>query len=112
MPLPSCLLRRGAVYYWRRRTPRARGDGGKAQPVVLSLGTAELARARLSAAHLTVVAEAALRNAAMITEQQINETFRLALQAHVHSVTRWSRCNAADFDWRASARISEQWYWI
>ena len=76
MPLPSYLLRRGAIYYWRRRLPRAGDDDRKARHLLLSLATSDLARARLLAAHLNVVAEEIFGNVAMLNAQQINDVFR------------------------------------
>ena len=73
MPLPSYLLRRGAIYYWRRRLPRAGGSDRKTRHLLLSLATSELARARLLAAHLNVVAEKLFGNAAMMNAGRIEQ---------------------------------------
>src|SRR5664279_2996380 len=114
MPLPSYLLRRGAIYYWRRRLPRAGGDDRKAHHLVLSLATSILARARLLAAHLNVVAEEVFRNAAMMNAQQLNDVFRNVLQTHVSKLDRVVAAESAavDFDWRDSVRIDEHWHWV
>ena len=114
MPLPSYLLRRGAIYYWRRRLPRAGDDDRKARHLLLSLATSDLARARLLAAHLNVVAEEIFGNAAMLNAQQINDVFRNVLQTHVDKLDRVvaTESVAADFDWRDSVRIDERWHWV
>ena len=113
MPLPSYLLRRGAIYYWRRRLARAGDDDRKARHLLLSLATPDLARARLLAAHLNVVAEEIFRNAAMMSAQEINDVFRNVLQTHVDKLDRVVAAEsvAADFDWRDSVRIDERWHW-
>ena len=114
MPLPSYLLRRGAIYYWRRRLPRAGDDDRKARHLLLSLATSDLARARLLAAHLNVVAEEIFGNAAMLNAQQINDVFHNVLQTHVDKLDRVVAAEsvAADFDWRDSVRIDERWHWV
>ena len=52
MPLAHHLVRRGAVYYWRRRWPRRLATCGNQRHVFLSLKTSSADRARSLTAQL------------------------------------------------------------
>jgi integrase len=63
MPAVFHVLRRGAVYYWRRRFPAAAGTG-PGPALVVSLGTKDLDEARRLAATLTFMSERILDDVA------------------------------------------------
>jgi hypothetical protein len=77
----SGLLRRGAIYHWRKRVPPARSGAPRPSHVVLSLGTSSPTRARQLAAELNVVAERLSEYLAMMNADQINGVFRQVLLA-------------------------------
>ncbi len=62
MPAVCHVLRRGAVYYWRRRFPAAPGTG-PGGVLIVSLGTKDQDEARRLSAALTHMSEPLLEDA-------------------------------------------------
>ena len=78
MPAIPHVIRRGAIYYWRRRLPRSTHCARRL--ITLSLETADPRRARQKAAWLTARSQHAFERAreGMLNETEIKAIMRLA----------------------------------
>ena len=115
MGLPSYLLKRGAVYYWRRRVlPTGNDSSHDARWLMLSLRTKELARARFLVAQLNAAAEEIFRSIPMLSQDQQNEIFRAVLLKQTHKLANVVAAESADpdFDWRGSVAMDQRWHWV
>jgi hypothetical protein len=110
----SYLLKRGSVFYWRRRLPVGSGSARKQSYVVISLGTPLLPRARLLGAQLNLIAELLTEQLPTMTSEQINGVFRRVLLAQVAKLDCVVANESADatFDPREGVRMDEQWHWV
>ncbi len=92
MPLAQHLLRRGAVYYWRRRLPRRLAAcGNRRHVLLLSLKTCSADRARRLAAHLDAAFEEiviAMTSTSPLSADQIDAMLRGVIAAHAAKLDR------------------------
>ena len=79
MPAIPHAIRRGAVYYFRRRLPAALAELRKSATLILGLRTSDPRRARFLAGQLAALADLYLFPAAMqyrLSQQQTQQLFR------------------------------------
>ena len=90
MPIARHLVRRHAVYYWRRRIPRKLATCYIRPHVLVSLLTREPARARSIAAQLDAVFEIIMMSpdAQFLTRKQIDAMLRAVVEGHLAKLDR------------------------
>lgn len=115
MPLAPHLVRRGAVYYWRRRLPRRLAACSNRRHVFMSLKTCSADRARALAAQL----DAAFAEIAMLAETnflsapQLDAMLRDVIAAHSAKLDRIAAAGKTDphFDAAEAARMDLRIGW-
>jgi hypothetical protein len=79
MPAIPHVVRRGAVFYWRRRIPAALAESRKSATLLLGLRTSDPRRARFLAGQITALVDLHFLPAAMndrLTQSQLQTIFR------------------------------------
>jgi hypothetical protein len=91
------VFRRGAVYWWRRRLLKKRGDG-ELFAIAISLRTHELSKARSIAAHLTAASDGILRQGKreVLSAAQIRSMLESVARAHLAKLDRFAVLETAD----------------
>jgi hypothetical protein len=91
------VFRRGAVYWWRRRLLKKRGDG-ELLTIAISMRTHELSRARSIAAHLTAASDGILRQGKrdVLSAVQIRSILKSVARAHLAKLDRFAILETAD----------------
>jgi hypothetical protein len=109
MPAISHVVRRGAIFYWRRRIPAALAESCKSATLLLGLRTSDSRRARFLVGQITALVDLHLLPAAMsngLTQSQLQTIFREVFARHLDKLdvvaTRDRR--EADFDLEANRR--------
>lgn len=117
MSASSHLERRGAVYYYRRRLPRALSDRIGQRFLILSLKTREPMAARYIAAQLDAVfAKMTLETSDFwISKAQLQDFFRHAYRVH-EEIVRRSHAKSLAAGWLSQGRpdfvhLVEGWAW-
>lgn len=115
MPLAHHLVRRGAVYYWRRRWPRRLATCGNRRHVFLSLKTTSAGRARSLAAQLDAGFEEIVMttNASLLTTGQLDAIMRGVIAEHAAKLDRIAAIEklAPDFDVAEAVRLDVRMGW-
>lgn len=86
MPAIPNVVRRGAVYYWRRRVPAALAESRKSATLLLGLRTSDPRRARVRAAEITALADLCFFPSLMnhrLSPQQLQGLFRDVFTRHL-----------------------------
>jgi integrase len=91
------VMRRGAMYWWRRRLIEKAGESDLA-PIAISLQTREPVLARSIAAHLTLESDHILRRGprGMLSAQQVKSLLTAAVIHHLHKLDRVATLELAD----------------
>ncbi len=86
MPAIPHVVRRGAVYYWRRRMPARLAESKRSATLLLGLRTSDPRRARVLAAEITALADLCFFPALMnrrLSPSQIQTIFRETFTNHL-----------------------------
>ena len=110
MPLAHHLVRRGAVYYWRRRMPRRLATCSNRRHVFLSLKTSSADRARSLAVQLDAAFEEIVMlttNASLLNAGQLDVIMRGVIAEHAAKLDRIAAIEklAPDFDVAEAVRL-------
>jgi integrase len=102
------VMRRGAMYWWRRRLIEKAGESTRA-PIAISLQTREPAVARTIAVHLTLESDHILREGrrGMLSAQQVKSLLTAAVSHHLHKLNRVAALELADGVSAADGRRSD-----
>jgi hypothetical protein len=86
VPAIPNVVRRGAVYYWRRRVPAALAESRRSATLLLGLRTSDPRRARVRAAEITALADLCFFPSRMnhrLSPQQLQSLFRDVFTRHL-----------------------------
>ena len=86
MPAIPNAVRRGAIYYWRRRVPARLAKSKRSATLLLGLRTSDPRRARVLAAEITALADLCFFPAVMnlrLSQQQLQSIFRETFTRHL-----------------------------
>ena len=116
MPIARHLVRRHAVYYWRRRIPRTLATCCIRPHLLVSLLTREPARARSIAAQLDAVFEILMMSsdAQFLTKKQIDGILRSVVEEHLAKLDRVAAAGktAPFFDAGEAAFMDRRVAWV
>ncbi len=104
MPAILHVVRRGAIYYWRRRLPAAVAESRRSATILLGLRTSNSRRARFLASQITALVDLHFLLAVMIqhiSQQQIQRIFRDVFTRHFDKVDAVAARERMEHDFNA-----------
>lgn len=103
------VIRRGAVYWWRRRLLQKIGESELA-PIALSLRTRELSKARIVAAHLVVASDGILRQEGrnVLSPVHVRAMLEAVARTHLAKLDRLAALETADGISAEEGRVSDR----
>ncbi|WP_158806909.1 DUF6538 domain-containing protein [Beijerinckia sp. L45] len=116
MPAIPHVIRRGAVYYWRRRLPSALAESPRSGTLLFGLRTRDPRRARFLAGQITALADRLFVDVMdqRLDHSQLQTIFRSAFTRHLdklEAVVARERV-APDFDAEDSRRSDQVMAWV
>ena len=116
MPAIPHVIRRGAIYYWRRRLPTALAQTRKSATLILGLRTSDSRRARFLAGQVNALVDLHFLPAVMhqrLNQKQIQTIFRDVFTRHLDKLEGLAACDRmeAGFDAEDSRRSNRVTGW-
>jgi hypothetical protein len=116
LPIVSHLQRRGAIYYWRRKTPNRLVSCFDRQHLVMSLRTPNHVHARSLAIHLDALIEdlTVMPEAALLTRVQLDRMLNDVVTRHLEKLARVAAAAKTDrrFDRDQAIRDDKRMGWV
>jgi hypothetical protein len=117
MPAIPHVVRRGAVYYWRRRIPARLAESSKPGVLLLGLRTSDPRRARFLGGQVSELVDACFFPFAMtrrLSHQQLQQIFREVLTRHLDKLDAVAAAErrAKRFDPEESRRLDRVMGWV
>lgn len=117
MPAIPHVVRRGAIYYWRRRLPSALAESKKSANLILGLRTSDPGRARFLAGQISALVDLCFFPAVMncnLSQAQLQQIFRNVFTRHLDKLERVAARERMepDFDAEKSRASDKVMGWV